>query len=276
MSGYNLVQIFDIALVAFLIYRLLILIRSTRAWKVLIGILVFVIILLASDYFKLNTLHWILEKATLLGPVALVILFLPELRQTLEGFAPDGLLSDTMLGRRGNLAAKTVEELVAAMAEMSTQKIGALLIIERSLQLDSVVTNGVALDAELSAPLLMSIFHEGNPLHDGAAVIRGDRIVAAACRLPLSESVYLDKNIHMRHRAGIGISEQADCVVFIVSEERGSISMAKDGKLTRLGDYTELRAALNAELRPVPEPRRRLFRRASSRKQDEKKDEVTA
>jgi diadenylate cyclase len=130
--------------------------------------------------------------------------------------------------------------------------------------LDEVVASGVSIMAKLSTPLIVSIFYEGNPLHDGAAVIRGETIVAAACRLPLSESPRLDPSLHMRHRAGIGVSEQFDCLVIIVSEERGTISVVSDGRLRRMAGHVELREVLNRELRQVTdgdadEPRRRLF-----------------
>jgi diadenylate cyclase len=260
LSLENLINLIDILLVAYVVYRILSLIRSTRAWRILGGIVIFVAALFLSDYLQLKTLHWLLDKATLLAPVALVILLLPELRQTLEGFAKLGLWPER-LGGDARAAASTVEEIVAAVAEMAAANVGSLIVIERGSKLEDVAANGVQLNAQVSAPLLGSIFYEGNPLHDGAAIIRQDAVVAAACRLPLSEDIRLDHHLHMRHRAGLGISEQADCVVVIVSEERGTISVAVDGALRKLDSHGELREVLNTEVRGVHQDRPRSRRK---------------
>jgi diadenylate cyclase len=258
----NLVHVVDILLVSYLLYRLLLLVRSTRAWRILIGIIIFVAILFLSDFLQLRTLHWLLEKATLLGPVALVILFLPELRQTLESIARVSLISDAALARSSTIAAKTIEEIVAGVSEMSSVRVGALIVIERGNLLEDIAANGVKVNAEVSAALLGSVFFNGNPLHDGAVVIRGDSLLAAACRLPLSDSASVDKNVHMRHRAALGIAEQTDAIVIVISEERGTVSLAQDGHLTRFSDPSELRNALNQVLRPTtPEKKSRRRRR---------------
>jgi len=216
--------------------------------------------LFLSRYLQLRTLNWILDKATLLAPVALVILLLPELRQALESFARFGLLPERLAGE-SRVAAHTVEEIVASVAEMSAQRVGAILVVERGTLLNDIAENGVCLDAKVSAPLIGSIFYEGNPLHDGAVLIRGDSIVAAACRLPLSENRALDPTVHMRHRAGVGISEQSDSVAIMVSEERGTISVAIDGQLRKLRDHLELREVLNGEIRGVTQDGERIRRR---------------
>ncbi len=267
ISLVNLVHVIDILLVAYLIYRVLTMIRGTRAWRILGGVVIFVVALFVSDYLQLKTLHWILDKATLLAPVAIVILLLPELRQTLEGFARIGLWPEGF-SREAQTGAQTVEEIVAAVAEMSASRLGSIIVVERGTHLDDIAANGVLLNAAVSAPLLDSIFYHGNPLHDGAAVIRGNTILAAACRLPLSEDPRLDKSLHMRHRAGIGISEQSDAIAIIVSEERGWISVAIDSRLTRLAGHLELRDFLNMQLRNGNEQRR--FR---GRKKRDKADE---
>lgn len=270
----NFVQIVDIVLVAFLLFWLLRLVRSTRAWRIFVGILIFVFVLFLSDFVHLKTLHWILEKATLLGPVALVILFLPELRQTLEGFAKLGIITDTGLAR-SSVAAQTIEEVIAAVAEMAALRIGAIIVFERGNRLDDVAANGVQVNATVSAALLNSVFYGANPLHDGAVILRGDRLVAAACRLPLSESDQVDRQIHMRHRAAIGIAEQSDCLVVVVSEERGTISLARDGSLIRMADHLELRTHLNHELRPTEEPKRPRRRRRKSAQPEPAAEEPT-
>lgn len=270
VSWRSVVSILDILLVTFLVYKLFSLVRGTRAIRIVAGIAFFLLVLFVSKWLQLDTLHWLLEKATLLGPVALVILLLPELRQALEGFGQLGLWTQKLVGtERTDVRAETVEQIVAAAAEMSAARIGALIVIEQTSPVTEIVASGVPMNAHLSTPLLVSIFYEGNPLHDGAAVIKGDQIVAAACRLPLSENPRLDAALHMRHRAGIGVSEQHDCLVIIVSEERGTISVVRDGHLKRMAGYVELREVLNRELRHVAdeettsEPRRRLFNRGT-------------
>jgi len=267
------VNVLDILLVAYLIYRLLLLVRGTRAWRILLGVVAFLIVLFVSDKLHLQTLHWILDKATLLGPVALVILFLPELRQTIEGFGKITPLSVLHVGPTEERAeARTVEELTAAMAELAAESVGALVVIEKNGSLAEIASNGVSLNAVVSAPLLGAIFYEGNPLHDGAVIIRGDLIVAAACRLPLSESMQLDQNVHMRHRAAVGITEANDCLAIVVSEERGTISVANEGRLRRLDSHLELREILNHDLRntePEKPPKEKAPRRSRRVRQRE-------
>jgi diadenylate cyclase len=267
------INLLDVALVAFLIYRLLLLVRGTRAWRILIGVIAFLIVLVLSDKFGLNTLHWILDKATILGPVALVILFLPEVRQAIEGFGKITPLQMIHVPGSGEerAEARTVEEICSAVAELQQESIGALIVIERTAKLDEIISNGVALNARVSAPLLGSIFSGENPLHDGAVILRGDTVMAAACRLPLSENPRLDSHLHMRHRAAVGISEQTDAFTITVSEERGTISVANDGELRRLSTVPELRDLLNRELRKmpntpgVPKPAKKSRRRVRTR-----------
>lgn len=271
-----IVNLVDILLVTFLMYRLLMLVRGTRAWRIMLGVIGFMIALYASGRLGLTTLHWLLDKATYVGPVALAVFFLPELRTALEGFGrPASLLPRIVSSASAadRAEAKTVEELVAAVTEMASGRIGALIVLEKESPMEDIAANGVALHARISAPLLEAIFYEGNPLHDGAVLIRGDTILAAACRLPSSDSTRIDPNLHMRHRAGIGVTEVHDCLSIIVSEERGTISVASDGQLTRLNSHNDLRHILNRELRhlddkpepaePKPKPKRAQRRRSS-------------
>lgn len=235
----------DILLVTFLIYRLLLLIKGTQAWRIVFGIAGFVILLGLSKFLQLDTLNYILDKATLLAPVAIAIIFLPELRQALEGFGK--LLPQKLGSTERTVESHTIEEIVAAAAEMSEGKIGALIIIEREAKLDAIIANGTSVDAQISAALLGAIFYEGNPLHDGAAIIRGSRVAAAACRLPLSESSRIDTHVHMRHRAAVGITETNDSIAVVVSEERGKISVANEGVLSPLSGSKALREYLTHE-----------------------------
>ena len=253
------------------------LVRGTRGWRILLGLLVFAVALTLSDVLNLVTLHWILEKATMLGPVALVILFLPELRQTLEGLTKFSLMPERVVeaGHEKTLDRTAVEEIVGAVTEMARDRIGAILVIETGAHMDEIAGNGVPLNAKISSSLLGSIFFGQNPLHDGAVVIRGDSILAAACRLPLSESARIDKTLHMRHRAAIGVTEQNDAVSIVVSEERGTISVVQEGKLQLLKTSAELREFLinqvtKDETRPEPI---RPFRKKD---RDKDKTKVTA
>ncbi len=260
-----LVSAIDILLVAYLIYRILMLVRGTRAWRIVMGILIYLFVLGLSDRLGLKTLHWILAQALSIWPVALVILLLPELRQAIEGLGKLDRWTARIGATEPRAEARTVEEIVAAVAELAAGSIGALIVIERGAKLDDIAANGVLLNARVSAPLLVSIFYERNPLHDGAAIIRNDRILAGACRLPLSESSRLDQHVHMRHRAAVGVTEETDCLSIVVSEERGSISVASEGRLRRLSSHLDLRDILNRELRNEGGGER--VRRTRSRKQ---------
>ena len=245
-----LVAMVDVLLVAYLIYRLLMLVRGTRAWRILVGIGIFVFLLGLSDRLHLQTLHWVLASATPLGPVALVILLLPEMRQAIEGLGKlDRWTQRFASPTEVRAEARTVEEIVAAAAELASGRVGALIVLEKAAPLDEIASNGVDLHAAVSAPLLGAIFYEGNPLHDGAVVIRGDNILAAACRLPLSESTRIDQTVHMRHRAAVGVTEATDAICIAISEERGTISVASEGRLRRMSGHLELRDYLNRELR---------------------------
>jgi diadenylate cyclase len=230
-SGRGWTIVADILLVTLLNYYLLKLVRGTRAWKILIGMGVFVLALYLSDVLGLQTLHYILQKASILAPVALVILLLPEMRRFIQDFAKLGLWPEKFLSSEAGPGDMIIESLGEAVQEMADQSIGALIAVEREERLDTVARSGVQLNAKVTAELVGAIFYHGNPLHDGAAIVRVDTVAAAACRLPLSENTAIDSHYHMRHRAGIGLSEQFDCIVIIVSEERGEISIAVGGEL---------------------------------------------
>lgn len=263
----------DILVVAFVIYRLFLLVRGPRAWRIVTAVIMFVLLLAISRGLKFYELNWILDKAALLGPVALVILLLPELRQGLEGLGKLGTEALQPLQKLGRNDARTelrvIEEIVLAVTELAAGSVGALIVIERENTLEEIASNGVLLNATVSAPLLVSIFYEGNPLHDGAVIVRKDKIVSAASRLPLSESSRLAQNVHMRHRAAVGITEASDALAIIVSEERGTISYAIEGNLRRLGSHTELREVLNKEVRGEE-----VLRRRRSREQEREKKTV--
>ena len=243
-----LVNWIDIFVVAFILFRLLKLVQGRRAWSILSGIVIFFIVYGLSDLAHLRALHTLLDRALLLAPVALVVLFLPELRQVLEGLARADFWSERFFMSSPFRPKLNIEDIVQAADALAKTNTGALVVIERTAKLDDVVANGVRVDAHVTATLLETIFYGENPLHDGAAVIRGDQIVAAGCRLPLSESREVDRNKHMRHRAALGISEQADCLALVVSEERGKISVAVEGQFHEIEHIQDLRSLLRKEL----------------------------
>jgi diadenylate cyclase len=260
-----IVNVVDILLVAYVIYRLLKLVRGRRAWRIVIGIIVFIVALVVSDWMQFYTLHWILDKLTLLAPVALVILFLPELRQAVEGFGKLGGWTERLMSAHHQTGTDSVVEVCKAVAEMAEHRIGALIVIEKTANLQEIADNGIPVHAQVTAPLLGAIFYHGNPLHDGAIVVRGNEVVAAACRLPMSDSRVLPPHYHMRHRAGLGMSEHSDAIVVIVSEERGEIAVAHEGTIRFVEDDLELRRLLDRELRDPREIRRRKRLRRKSR-----------
>ncbi|HZT41707.1 MAG TPA: diadenylate cyclase CdaA [Chthonomonadaceae bacterium] len=240
----------DILVVAYLIYRLLLLVRGTRAWQILGGLGTLLLALFLSDRLQLNTLNWLLRQIVPLGPVAIVILFYPELRHALEEFGPRFWSRGLGLINREDVG-EMIDAVVAAVSVLAAHRTGALLVFERQTGLDEVIATGIALDAQVSAELLESIFYKGTALHDGAVVIRQGKVVAAACVLPLTDRPRVDGAIHTRHKAAIGMSENSDAVVVVVSEETGTISLAIDGKLVRPLTEERLRERLNALLQPA-------------------------
>ena len=261
LSLQGLVHWVDILLVTLLFFLTFRLIRGKQAWRIITGTGIFIGALFVTEQLKLNTLHFLLDKATLLAPVALAILLLPELRQALEGLARLDVWSDLLLPTGRPATSPALDELINAIGTMAEKHTGALIVIEGQAHLDETIATGVRIDATLSSSLLEAIFFGENPLHDGAAILRGDKVVAAACRLPLSESTAVAKHMHMRHRAGLGASEASDCVVIVVSEERGRISVAFEGRMTEIRSLAELRDRLNEAYGLNPRPRKPISKR---------------
>jgi diadenylate cyclase len=224
----------DILVVAYLIYRLLMLARGRRAWQILIGIGVFFLMLWASERVGLVTLHWLLRQVTPLGPVAVVILLYPELRELLERWGHLDFWGGSLVRpRQQQNVTAMVESVVTATTLLSARKTGALIVLERETGLDDVVLTGTRLDAAVTSELLTTLFYVGTALHDGAAILHDGRVIAAGCTLPLTTEPNVSSNVHMRHRAAMGVSETTDALVVVVSEETGTISIAQGGKLLR-------------------------------------------
>ena len=235
----------DIIIVAYLIYKVIGVVRRTNSRNLARGIMLLILLLVFSYAFGLTMINYLLRKAMELGLIALVVLFQPELRRLLERVG-------SSLSSNRSIATPAMETAIAqtvlACAKMSASKTGALIIFERGVDLGSIVNTGTIINADVNTELIKNIFYNKAPLHDGAMIIRDARIAAAGCVLPLTKSTNLSKDLGMRHRAGIGLSEQSDAVVIIVSEESGAISMAIDGMLKRHLNAAALTQLLHNEL----------------------------
>ncbi len=233
LKGFNYLVIVDILVVAWLIYRLLLLAKGTRAWQIITGLSFFVVAVLVSERFQLFSLHWLLKQAFPLGPVAIVILFLPELRHALEEFGRPGFWPRSFGLVKTEEMNDMLDAVVTAVSTMSVKRIGALIVFERDTGLEDIIDTGTPIDATTTPELLGTIFFKGSPLHDGAVVIRQEKLVAAGCTLPLTASPRVEGAVHTRHKAALGMSEESDAVVVVISEETGTVSIAVHGKLIR-------------------------------------------
>ncbi|WP_227764523.1 diadenylate cyclase CdaA [Zhaonella formicivorans] len=245
-----ILALIDIVIVAFVIYRFMMLIKGTRAVQLLKGLAVLVVASFLSKMLGLQTIQWILEQVRLAIVVALPIVFQPELRRALEQLGRGKFFARpiTFLGEED--MSRLINELVRAVQILVKNKDGALIVIERETGINDFIETGIKLDAVVSAEFLVNIFVPKTPLHDGAAIVRGDRVIAAGCFLPLTDSPYLSKQLGTRHRAALGITEVSDAVAVIVSEETGTVSVAEEGKLTRYLDEKNLRELLENLLMP--------------------------
>ena len=235
LSGIGFTDVVDVAIISFVVYRLLGFIRMSRAQQLAKGLLILVIASFISDTFNFYPVNWILSKVLDVGLIALVVVFQPELRRGLESLGR-GKFGSKQFSIDKERMKETADILVRAVEYFAATKTGALIVIERETALLDIAETGTILDSALTEPLIENLFYKGSPLHDGAVILRDDRIYAAGCVLPLTENNNLSKDLGTRHRAGIGITEVSDAVVLIVSEETGIISMAVDGKLSRFLD----------------------------------------
>lgn len=222
-------DVIDILLVTYVIYKLTMLIRGTKAIQLLKGITVIIIVWFLSSTFHLRTLEWLVQQAINFGFLAIIIIFQPELRRALEQLGRGRLFS--RYSKEEEESAKSIEALVKAAVYMGKRRIGALISIERETGMNEYVETGTPINARLTSELLINIFVPNTPLHDGAVIVHKNDILAAACYLPLSESPFISKELGTRHRAAVGISEVTDSMTIVVSEETGKISLAKNGEL---------------------------------------------
>lgn len=240
INTLRFLDIIDIAIVAVCIYKLYMMIKETRAEQLVKGLVIIFIFVKISDSLKLYTVNWVLENMMTALAIMIIVVFQPELRKILETIGRSNILTKSSADIRGEKVDKCVEEIVHAVFSLSRQRIGALIIFERSTGLGDVVETGTVLNSAISSELLINIFIPNTPLHDGAVVIKNDTIKAAACFLPLSTEQSISKELGTRHRAAIGMSEKSDCLALIVSEETGGISIAEHGKINRYVDEPTL------------------------------------
>lgn len=253
-------DILDILIIAFLIYRILTFVRKTNSANVAKGIVVLIVFMWLSELMHLNVVSYLLGQTLELGVLALIVLFQPELRHLLEQMGGTNLQS--LVFKKGDTTVidSAITQTVLACTDLSHSRTGALIVFERNIRLDSSIITGTIINAEPTAELLKNIFYPKAPLHDGAIIIRDGRITGAGCMLPLSTNSNLSRDLGMRHRAGIGMSERSDAVVVIVSEETGSISVAVDGMLKRHLATDTFEQLLRNELIPAEESSKKGFR----------------
>ena len=245
--SFSFVDIVEILIISFLFYHILLWIKNTRAWNLFKGIIVILLFVLVAAIFQMNTILWLAENTLSVGLTALVIIFQPELRKALENLGGKnvlGKLFDFGKVEENKFSDHTIDELIKACYAMGKVKTGALIVIEDEILLNEYVRTGIDIDAIISSQLLINIFEKNTPLHDGAVIVRGDRVVSATCYLPLSDNMELSKDLGTRHRAAVGMSEVSDAVIIVVSEETGAVSVAHSGKLLRDITREELRASL--------------------------------
>ena len=246
----GLTDILEILIIAFTIYHVSLWVKKTRAWALVKGILILFLCYIISYLLDMSVILWIFNKTLAIGITALLIVFQPELRKALEELGKKNIVRsivpfDEQKDKNKRFSDKSINEIIRATVEMANVKTGALIILEKDIVLSEYERTGINLDSAISSQLLINIFEHNTPLHDGAVIIRGDRIVAATCYLPLSDNLGLSKELGTRHRAGVGISEVSDSLTIIVSEETGKISVAIGGKLLRNVDGDLLRKQID-------------------------------
>lgn len=250
VQNIGIKDLVDIGIVAYVFYKIYMLLKETRAKQLVKGIVVLLVVTQLSEWFQLHVMNWILINTMTVGLIALLIVFQPELRRALEYIGRTKLLSKSMQDLEYEQLENIVDEMMESISSLSRQKIGALIVIEKDTGLSEIAESGTILDAQISRGLLINIFMPNTPLHDGAIIIRNNKILAAACFLPLSDNPSLSKDLGTRHRAGVGISEKSDAFVIMVSEETGAISVAQHGKLSRFLDTKTLKTRIVNTMKP--------------------------
>lgn len=240
----RITDVVEIIIITFLVYQIVVWIKNTKAWMLLKGITVLSIFILLAFIFQMHTILWLAESAVTVVATAAVVVFQPELRRALEKLGEKKFLTSVVpfdMNRESvRFGDETIEGIVSASFSMGKVKTGALIVVEQAIKLTEYESTGIKLDCIVSKQVLINIFEHNTPLHDGAIIVRGDRIVSATCYLPLSDDMGLSKDLGTRHRAAVGMSEVSDALIVVVSEETGQVSVAQGGQLTRGVDKEEL------------------------------------
>ncbi len=248
MPSINIIYIIEILVIAFAVYHIVIWVKDTRAWVLLKGIIVLCFIWLVAAILDMNVLLWIFQNVMVIGITAIVVVFQPEFRNALEQLGRKSFTSitpfDDSKAKYERYSDRCIHAVIKAVYEMAKVKTGALIVVERDIQCREFERTGIPIDAEVSSQLLINIFEHNTPLHDGAVILRENRVVSATCYLPLSDNLALSKELGTRHRAGLGVSEVSDSLTIIVSEETGMVSVAREGKLKRNVDAESLEKLL--------------------------------
>ena len=271
----GILDVLEIIILAFLLYQVMKWMKNTRAWAVVKGLAVILVFMAIAEILDMTTIIWIGKSLFTLGAVAIIVALQPEIRRLIEDLGKNNLLTTLiLLGDKqndGRFSDKTLNEIISASFEMGRSKTGALIVIEVDSPLEEYERTGITVDGLVSSQLLVNIFEHNTPLHDGAVIIRGDRVQSATCYLPLSDNRSLSKELGTRHRAGVGISEVTDALVIIVSEETGKVSVAQNGELFRSLDVIDLRRKLESV-----QDKKEGKSKKSGKKKGEEKDEAKA
>lgn len=244
----NIKDIIEILIIAFLVYQIMVWIKNTKAWMLLKGIIVLGLFILLAALFQMNTILWLAKNSLTVMATAAIVVFQPELRRALEKIGEKKFISSVVPfdtnKERGRFGEETVDAIIDAVYSMSRVKTGALIVVEQAIKLTEYESTGIRMDCIVSSQVLVNIFEHNTPLHDGAIIVRNDRIVSATCYLPLSDNMGLSKDLGTRHRAAVGMSEVSDAMIIVVSEETGKVSAAQGGQLTRDLTREQLRERL--------------------------------
>ena len=270
MPNIRTTDIVEILIIAFLVYHILVWAKNTRIWSLMKGIVIIVIFVLLAALFNMTTILWIVQNVFSIAVIAIVVVLQPELRKALEQLGRKNIFSSLLpfdsSKNSGRFSDKTVNEITRACIEMAKVRTGALIVIEQNHSLAEYERTGIDVDGIVTSQLLINIFEHNTPLHDGAVIIRGDRITSATCYLPLSDNMELGKELGTRHRAGVGVSEATDSLTLIVSEETGKISVAYGGELERGVDSDRLKERLRQiQNKPTEEHRHKSTRRGKAK-----------
>ncbi|GKS10858.1 diadenylate cyclase CdaA [Paenibacillus chitinolyticus] len=259
-ADISITDIIDISIVSYVVYKLIMLLRGTRAVQLMKGIIVVLVAWALSVAFNLNTLQWIMNQMFTVGLIAIIIIFQPELRRALEQLGRGRLFSRSSMDVDQDVNIR-IGEVIKAMNYLSRRKIGALIVFEKETGLTDYIESGIAIGGRISSELIINIFIPNTPLHDGAVIIRNNQLMAAGCYLPLSENPFISKELGTRHRAAIGMSEVSDAVCLIVSEETGQISLSLNGQVVRDIKEESLISKLFDELKPKANDRQNPFKK---------------